>query len=749
MAFKIGGATTVTLDTIEKMFQDFSDRKLKGLLTYQGQVLNDYQKSALKVPDVALKLPTGSGKTLVGLLIADWRRRKFGERAVYLCPTNQLVNQVVEEARSKYGMGDSVRAFTGSQRDYEAAAKNGYQSGELVAVTSYSALFNVNPFFDEPNFILFDDAHAAENYLINFWSVSIPRDSDHNALFTALTGVVQQVLPPHDIQRLQTEAQSLWDYHWVDLIPSNAFAQIRQQFVDVVDVHARNLKLRYSWSVIRDHLAGCQVYVGSQEILIRPLIPPTQSHAPCANANQRLYMSATLGEGGDLERLTGVRKIHRLAVPDDLNAQGVGRRFFIFPGRSLSDKQQQDVQNGAIERAGRAVILAPDFRTANGLTDAIAKTLSYPTFTATEIEESKTPFLAEEKAVAILANRYDGIDFPDEQCRLLIMNGLPNATNLQEKFLLNRMGARLLLLDRVRTRVVQAVGRCNRSTTDYSAVMIFGENLLTYLSKKENRGFLHPELQAEISFGLDQSKTAKDMLENLNLFFARGEEWKAAENEIRRLRTGGKQAELPSHKNLAAAVPHEVDFQYALWNGDWTKALESARKVLAEITDAELQGYRCLWNYLAGCAAGKMALSGSVGHEGISREYYSTAARIMPSIGWLRALGGPTVQPKGNIKEEPGQTAAPLVERLECMFEKLGTMHDQKYAAFEKLVLDGIAASDTRLLKPVTRPLDTYLDLKLVKRSRMDHLILGGWWTTIFALFSRTIPKRNQLRSFL
>jgi replicative superfamily II helicase len=106
------------------------------------------KQASKRKPDVAIKLPTGSGKTLVGLLIVEWRRRRFGERAVYLCPTNQLVNQVVEEARTKYGMSEWIHGFTGSQKNYDASAKSRYQAAELVAVTSYTALFNTNPFFE-------------------------------------------------------------------------------------------------------------------------------------------------------------------------------------------------------------------------------------------------------------------------------------------------------------------------------------------------------------------------------------------------------------------------------------------------------------------------------------------------------------------------------------------------------------------------------------------------------------------------
>jgi hypothetical protein len=380
----------------------------------------------------------------------------------------------------------------------------------------------------------------------------------------------------------------------------------------------------------------------------------------------------------------------------------------VFPGRSLSPDEQVNLQRRAIERAGRAVVLVPDFRSAKKVTDQIAQGLGYPTFTAAEIEGSKTPFIQRERAVAIMANRYDGIDFPDEQCRLLIMDGLPGATNLQERFLLSRMGARLLLHDRIRTRVVQAIGRCTRSTTDYSAVLAFGEDLLTYLSKRENRDFLDPELQAEITFGLDQSRTAEDMVENLNLFYARGEEWRAADNEIRRLRAQTTQRKLTSHENLAAAVPHEIDFQYSLWNGDGAGALEAARKVLTELKDPALQGYRALWNYLAGCAASKMARDGATAQQAVAREYFALAARAMPAIPWLRELAGAEREPEA-VASQPGNSAAILVERLEKMLDHFGTMHDQRFAAFEKGILQGLASSDPPTFEKAHEQLGTLL----------------------------------------
>src|SRR5690242_17600160 len=77
MAFKTGKSTGSNgPETPEALFLDTRTRKVPGLLSHQADVLRKYAKDATKRSDVALQLPTGSGKTLVGLLIAEWRRRK-------------------------------------------------------------------------------------------------------------------------------------------------------------------------------------------------------------------------------------------------------------------------------------------------------------------------------------------------------------------------------------------------------------------------------------------------------------------------------------------------------------------------------------------------------------------------------------------------------------------------------------------------------------------------------------------------
>jgi superfamily II DNA or RNA helicase len=121
----------------ESLFRDLRSRKVQGLMSQQADMLRSYMGEHTE-SDVALELPTGSGKTLVGLLIAEWRRLKFRERCMVLCPTKQLVHQVVEQAKGKYGI--DIVGFVGSKKTYNPTDLARYTAGQVIAVTNYSSL---------------------------------------------------------------------------------------------------------------------------------------------------------------------------------------------------------------------------------------------------------------------------------------------------------------------------------------------------------------------------------------------------------------------------------------------------------------------------------------------------------------------------------------------------------------------------------------------------------------------------------
>ena len=696
MPFKIPKTPALSTETPEALFRDLRTRKVPGLLAHQADILREYMQNAVSDPDVAFELPTGSGKTLVGLLLGEWRRRHFEERGVYLCPTNQLVHQVADQAVNKYGI--HVTPFTGSKNDYAQAAKSEYLNCETVAVTSYSALFNVNPFFDTPDFIILDDVHSVENYIASYWSLKIERYNDeHKALYMALVSALKNVLPPTDYLKLTEDSSGAWDSTWVEKIATPTIAPLLPEIVTIIDEHVAGTNLRFSWSVLRDHLSACHLYIGTYAILLRPLLPPTNTHAPFVHANQRVYMSATLGEGGELERLTGRKQITRLQVPMGWDKQGIGRRLFFFPGHSLDEEQSSTLVLNMIQRAQRGLVIVPDNKRAGEVRELVDNLSDFRVFNVQEIETSKEPFVQSDKAVAIIANRYDGIDFIDDECRLLVIGGLPRATNLQERFIINKMGAVALLNDRIMTRTVQAFGRCTRSATDYAAVVVWDEELHNYLLMRDRRRFLHPELQAELEFGIEQAKeaTPADYLDYLSIFLEQDESWIDADNYIASQREAMTRNSLPGTDDLKAAVPHEVEYQYAMWEGDYVRALECCRSVLAQLTHPDLRGYRALWSYLAGSAAWLGHQNRMFADETAARNYFSDAQKAAPAIRWLVNLSRALNIPSGDLDLSASSLALPLVERLEGVLERLGTRHNRKFAQVEKFILDNLESGNS------------------------------------------------------
>ncbi len=191
-------------------------------------------------------------------------------------------------------------------------------------------------------------------------------------------------------------------------------------------------------------------------------------------------MSATLGESGELARLTGVRSFKTLKAPEAMLKLGVGRRFFIFPGRAQDDEDPLEIEKVLIQSTDHALVLVPSNKMADKERESLKELGGYTLFTIKELEQSKDEFVQSDAAIAVLAGRYDGLDFPDNECRLLIVRGLPGAFELQERYLRNKASAGEFLELRVRDRIVQAVGRCTRNENDYSAVVVLEDDLLKY-----------------------------------------------------------------------------------------------------------------------------------------------------------------------------------------------------------------------------------------------------------------------------
>jgi Helicase C-terminal domain len=553
-------------------------------------------------------MPAGHGKTLVGGLIGEFNRINNGWRVVYTCATRQLAAQTNKLLQS-YGINSVL--LIGKSSEFSQIDLRKYQRSEAICVTTYGHIFNTNPKFDDANLIIFDDAHATEYAINDLWSVKINRQEDKE-IFNSLISTLGDSIPPNIKDKL---IYGTYDplHDGIDIVSFPQWFKKRDDIRSLLDSKVSDTKHYHSWSMIRTHLHSCQIFVSYSDIVIKPIIPPNKKLPAFINANERIYMSATLGDAGELERMFGVQDIHYIRKFPRTSNKVSGRRLILFPEDHFEDDELTTVIKETIENQSRSLILTPS----NNELEKVKKKLSelLPHFTILDnkdIEDDLSNFTSQDKTILALAGRYEGIDLKDEDCRLQIMHELPVAINYDEKFLQDRLNATELLKSKLTTRIIQGLGRCTRGETDYAVVLFIGKYVGHYLFKDEFRKRLPAEIDAEINFGLsqiDHIKNKEIWHKSLSDFLNQTEEWKRVETYLER-QTNKLSKEKEQYTQTEAttklynSAKYEIDYIYYLWEEDFENAHKSADKILSEFSRVEeLKGYRAWWNYLIATVA--------------------------------------------------------------------------------------------------------------------------------------------------
>lgn len=617
----------------EALFRELrpTNPNVRDLLLRQGDALRVYKDGHTDDADVAIELPTGGGKTLVGLLVGEWRRRALGQRVAYLCPTVQLARQAAAKA-AEYGI-DTV-TLVRSQADWDAGAFNRFQRGEVLAIAGYSQVFNSNPRLNSAQTLVLDDAHAGEDAVASNWSIAAPRQT---ALYGALLAAVSAGLDAQRLSRLRDDLLDPRQRRDVELVPPETVLAAAPDLSGGLSAHATGESdhNRYARASLGEALPYCLMYVSWEEIVLRPMIAPTADHPAFADAQQRVYMSATLRSSGDLERAFGVTGLSRIQVPAAGDEQGFGRRFFLMPGGSHGGHDTDRLIRDTISEMGRVLMLAPSEWELGHLRERCVPA-DTPILDARDVEHDFSTFTGQSRAALLLANRYDGIDLPGDSCRLVVLSGLPAATNAQERFWADSLGARRVLGERIRTRIVQGVGRCTRSARDFAAVIVRGDRLVDFLARNEELEALPPQLQAEIEFGFQNSENPdEDLPALLRHFFDQDADWTAAEEHLRS-DTATRQRHAPAvEQPLAHAADCEVECWRAACRGDLTGAVDLAQQVTDRLIGPDdLRPYRALWFYLAASWSAHLAIDDPGGWRARAEQLRTEAEGAAGRLRW-------------------------------------------------------------------------------------------------------------------
>lgn len=678
MSFIVPERPAAVSGSPESLFRDLT-RAPDGpqhLWAHQADLLRDYEKH-VNAPDLAIELPTGAGKTLVGMLIAEWRRRR-SERVVYLCPTKQLARQAAADAARA---GIRTVDLTGPAPKWDIGNEMAYQRCEAIAVAAYQSVFNSSPRLADAQLLVLDDAHAAAGPVLSAWTVELDRD---DLGYQQVLTLCAEGLDAAVAARLAQGSEDPRDRRAGYLIDPRVVAAHLEQVHTAIATSVAGTDKRYAWSMIRDSLPACSFFIAVDQLQIRPIIAPTAGHSAFDDPRQRIYLSATLGDGGELERAFGRANITRLQIPKGWDERGTGRRFFLFPELATDFSQGADdsgsgeldafIRNTILD-AKRALLLAPSHKALEDLTGRYIPP-GVPVVTAAQINDSLDAFTSPESAVLALANRYDGIDLPDNACRLIVMAGLPIGADPHERFLAFTLGAKRVLQERMRTRLVQGSGRATRNANDWAAVIVLGHDLVSFAGMKDAQAATHPEVRAELEFGIanSQGQPASKLTENLAHFLAQDQTWRElAEPGIAGLRDRPTDTGRADASALTASARYEIRAVQAAWRGDWAHAAHAAERAIDALAGgAELRPYQAFWNYLGGYWASQVASTTadqtySLLASKLTAAAYSAASRTT----WIPRRGAAS----SSASVEAAVTAVDRIaaEQLVSLARQLGT----------------------------------------------------------------------------
>ena len=460
------------------------------------------------------------------------------------------------------------------------------------------------------------------------WTVSVRRSSEP-ALYDGLLTALLPGLSGTQFRAL-TDKSSFSTVEFVDVCGHD---ECVAALTDVLD-NATIDSVKYPWRGVRQALKSCLFLVSASEVTIRPPVPPTHTHHAFADAKQRIYMSATLGGTSDLRRAYGIEKLKIIRA----TSPQWGRRYVFVPGVHVTESEATASAMATWDRMRprRAVLLTPSERILDVAFDALnAATINRPTrYGASDIAHSVESFIASDDGILTLAGRYDGLDLPDDQCRFLLMWGSPAATNALERHLSDRWKLGPVLRRRERTRLIQGMGRCTRSATDFAVIVWLGQSLVNTATSEAVLGGLPPELAAEIRWGVGQSVSAtknrgNELVDMIVGLLEDAEYRQGANADIVSVQVPEAEEEPAQYEQFGI---DEVRFAKAMWDADYQGGLSLARSIADKISAPELSGYRAWWWHLTSIAA---SLAGELNAE---RDALRRGLKCGVNAGWFNRL---------------------------------------------------------------------------------------------------------------
>lgn len=355
--------------------------------------------------------------------------------------------------------------------------------------------------------------------------------------------------------------------------------------------------IKFAWPVIGDLLADCLCVVSGTQLQIAPYQPPLHLFGTFDRAPHRIFMSATVADDSFLVRGLGVTEAAVNAPLRDPAERWSGEKMILIP--SLIDETLDDAEIIHIfappvaKRTHGVVALCPTFAHTARWESEGALVVKRET-----IEEEVGRLRSGDGAqTRVVANRYDGIDLPDDTCRIQILDSSPRPESLLDRYVASVREGSDSTLQRTTRAIEQGLGRAVRGEKDFCVILLIGPDLVKVVRTPSGRQFLSAQTRLQIELGLEIAEMAKSEIADgkapraalrtlIQQALNRDEGWK--EFYVQQMAMLEEPASTPKNLSIYLAE-RQAEEQYRKQNIDG--AVKTLKKLVASMKSPSDQGW--------------------------------------------------------------------------------------------------------------------------------------------------------------
>lgn len=577
------------------------------LRPHQETILSQWVKKFLDRKDTIVKLHTGQGKTLVGLLMLHSSMNAGSGPAVYLCPNTFLVNQTIKEAKS---FGIPIVEFLES-----GTTPLEFLNSEAILITTCNKLFNGRSIFGvtgstrdviKLGSIVMDDAHKCLDIIRDSFTIKINKkhEGEINPVYQKLWNLFEYAL----MRQAPGTCIDIKDDSDAQItVPSWIWNEKITEILEIIHPHKYDEYMLFVWDLIKNNFLYSTCIFSGKKLEISPRLVPIKMIPSFSDAKRRIFLSATLTEDAFLVRDLDIDTIsvNEPLMLDDVKYSG--ERMILIPtlvSPSLTREEIIKWISRYSEKHGNFGVMslvpsgkhAENWESEGGIITNVRN-----------LEESITKLkdlIQNESArhVTILLNAYDGIDLPDNVCRILCLDSMPSYVSLNDKYTQEVRPDSYIIRRQLAQKIEQGIGRGIRGPSDWCIVVATGNKLTGFLAETEKNEFLSNETKEQINIAKklaekmkeDESGHKLNIIENIiNQCVNRDEGWK--ESYHKKMECIQK---TPRNENFLNIFKLERDAEIFFQNRQFQNAADTIQKIIDKTTEDSGWYFQLMSTYL-------------------------------------------------------------------------------------------------------------------------------------------------------